>query len=292
MLEAATEDLHLAVAALGVPPRARLREEEARFAPHIGLIGSAAEVAMGACLVQTFGSQALLAAPTRFKSAREILADFRKLLESPVPRASFLVSGMDDGKSHLALLAGITAGFSHLMTARAGGLHAGRGPLREACFFLAGQVSAFLECLAGSSRIRPYLEFVPAAQGPQQEMVVLVEDLVKRARIASPGEAVQLITSLVLILPELPGEEPKWLEGLSRLAVAPRPSDVSLLLDSLTKALPITLQRVGRKGQGRSVVVRPHDPEAIAIAPQFLSRSFTEIKEQWWADVGNANARL
>lgn len=76
--------------------------------------------------------------------------------------------------------------------------------------------------------------------------------------------------------------------------MAPTDRDLSLLLKVLEKAIPTSLQKTGvaRAQKAVAVVVRPEDPNALPIAPQYLKTQFTNISDQWRSDIGNANGRL
>lgn len=293
LLEASAESLTLALTGLSVPPRLRLRESAAMYAPHTGLTGAAVEQAMAGCLIHVYGPEILLAAENRYKTGREILQDFRALTRERPVRASVLVSGIPNAAEHWQSLSEKTAGFTHLITARAAGLHAGSGPLRDVAVTLAKNVADFLETLAQSARVKPYLEYLPRIPEQPKQFRVLVDELMQLVRGAgSPHDRAVALSSLFLLLPETPDEPPEWLDALERVTVVPREADLTLLLNAINAAVPAELQRVGRRGEGLPVVVRPEDPAAIPIAPQYLRRSFTEIKDQFYADVGNANARL
>jgi hypothetical protein len=73
------ESLHMAVASLGSSKRIDVRQPAAAYAPEIGLIGASAELAMSACLVQALGSSAVVWASGQYKTAAQILDDFRDL---------------------------------------------------------------------------------------------------------------------------------------------------------------------------------------------------------------------
>ena len=100
LLEASVESLHLTVSSLGAPKRTELRQESASFATEIGLIGSAAEMAMAACNAQALGPSALVAPNGQFKTFREILADFRSLIRLSTPVSDFLTTGIKDPGEH------------------------------------------------------------------------------------------------------------------------------------------------------------------------------------------------
>ena len=121
LLEASVESLHLAVSSLASPKRTELRQESASFATEIGLIGSAAELAMAACIVQALGPSALVATNGQFKTFREILAEFRSLVRLATPVSEFLTIGIADPGEHRNQLLESAKGFGILATGRAGG---------------------------------------------------------------------------------------------------------------------------------------------------------------------------
>ncbi len=144
LLESSMEALALAITGLGLPVRREFKEECSRYATPIGLIGVAAEQAMSALLVQTFGPEVMMKTDQRYKTAREILEEMRSLLRNPVPRASFLTSGIEDERAHRESLLAMTDGFTVLTTERATGLHAGKGPSREVACVAADKVHGFM----------------------------------------------------------------------------------------------------------------------------------------------------
>ena len=154
LLEASQESLSLAMSGLGLPVRHALRQEEALRAPVMGLIGTASELSMSACLVHVYGQEALSrAANGKFKTGREILQEFRHLLRNPVPRAQFLVAGIEDPDAHRAELLEQSNAMSVLIAGRAAGLHTGRAPSREVCMASVSKATRFLQTLGMSTRI-------------------------------------------------------------------------------------------------------------------------------------------
>lgn len=276
-----------------MPARGELRVESAQFAASAGLIGAAAEQALAAILVQVLGEEALMASANQFKSAREVLRDVRALLRAPVPRASFLTVGLDDAAAHRARLYQATEGFVLLFGERAAGLHAGRGPSRAVAMVQARRVLDFLNKLASSTRVRPYLDRIPRPQDAGVDRELLVDELARRfAQAETAVDRGQALRSLFLVLPEVPEEAPEWLAAFDRSAVAPSAEDVNLLLQTLEHAAPVRFQRLNAGGQGLPVAVRPQDPNALPIAAHHLRRAFGDIRDQFFADVGTANGRL
>ena len=293
LLEASMESLHLGLVGLGLPVRRESREPSSRYSASVGLVGTAAEQVMAAILVHVYGEDVLQIKGSRFKTAREVLSDFRQLLRNPVPRASFLTAGIPNPEVHLSELLQATSGFTVVIAERAAGLHAGSGPSRDATFVAAKKVHDFLALLARSSRIRAYLDDLPRLPDPVVHPNILVDEIIMKLSTADGlSEKAGLLRSLFIILPEVPESTPDWLDAIERVALAPTDSDVVLLVSALEKAIPVQLQRASAKGQGLSIVVRPDDPSAIPMAAHHLRRSFTQISDQWGADVGNANGRL
>lgn len=292
LLEAAVEALQLAISSLGRYKRVEFRQPPAEWAIEIGLIGTAVELAFSACLVQARGLSAIIRPSGMFKSAREILEDFRALVRDAAISSEFLVQGVDNSDNHRDSLLSHTITFRRLMPIRAAGFHAGKGVLHEAVVVQADIVSDFFELLANSSRIHPYLPHIPRYRSYGNRRTLIIEEIATRLREGNNQDKSTAISSLYLVLPDLPEDEPEWLSALQRLSVAPRARDITYLLNVLETALPANLRRAGGAGDILRVAVRQQDPDAVPIAPQFLRRAFQEIPELWHADIGIANGRL
>jgi len=292
MLEASLDALHIALSRLGTTPRHEVREENSKHAAEIGLIGSAAELAMTACLVHAHGPSVQKWPSGRYKSFSEILDEFRDLVREGRPSSEFLVSEVDDPDEHRESLLEVCSDFRILASVRAGGLHAGRGPVREAAIVEGNEVADFLECLAKSSKIRPYLENIPRCPFLDEERTVIVEDLARRLNESSGSKEEELISSVFLVLPEIPEDSPDWVDALDRVSVAPKENDINYLLDIVDDAVPATLKRTTRQGAAVPVRVNQDDPDALPIATRYLRRQFNERRDQLHADIGTANGRL
>jgi hypothetical protein len=289
LFEAAVESLSLAISGLASPPRLGLRRPESQFSAHIGLIGSASEMAMSACIAQAFGPTALMQPSGHFLVGHMVREKFLKLVEAGSANSSFLFQGIADAAAHRNSLIAFTQRATRLISSRAGGLHAGRGLLHEATASIANDVADFLDVLALSSRVRPYLTNIPRVPLYTRERQVYVEDLRRRLGDAPSAQAV---ASLYLVLPDVPGEKPEWVDALGRVSIAPKDRDVVYLLSALQTALPATLVRVGGNGEALAVRVEQDNPHALPISPNFLRRNAQTIADQWYADIGTANARL
>lgn len=248
---------------------------------------------MSSILIQVQGPSALEINNGHFKTGGAILDDFRRLLNNPVPRLGFITKGVQDPGNHLSELLEQTLRFRILISMRAGGLHAGIGPSFEVSITSANDVVNFLEILAKSSRIKPYLTNIPKPPIIVRERTLLVEDIARSIQdTTNVTDQARLLASVFLVLPDIPSNQPSWIEAFERITVAPQEGDIAYLLNILNQAYPATLIRTTAAGEGLPVNMRHNNPNALPIAPQYLRREFTQIRDQWFADVGNANGRL
>ncbi|MCK6574474.1 hypothetical protein L6V77_25615 [Myxococcota bacterium] len=290
LLEASRHSLELALASLAFRLGDADRVPETVNAPHVGLIGVAAELGMSACIVQVEGESGLRATDTRYKTGRQILGDFRQMVRNGVPASAFLVAGVPAPGEHRQALIAATDGFSTLMAARASGLHGGHGVCRDVCLEVASGVSSFLRLLAASSKIRPYLLRIPEPPSARVSRHVLVEDLARRAQDGTGGQAAVLAT--YLLLPEVPEAPPEWLDAFERLTVTPSRTDIDLLLRHLEQAVPVGLRRATGDGQAVPVVVARGTAGAIPVDPHRLRACLRELIDQWHAAAAVAAGRI
>lgn len=296
LLEASLDALRTALTRFAMSPAYKVRETASVNAVVTGLVGVAAELALNACICQSRGLKALIRDGAQFKSATEVLDDFRGIIKKPDKRSlGIFFSGIDRPDEHAKRLLGCVSGFKVLFVARAASVHAGVGVSRDACAHQLDAVSRFFLELSCSSKFRAYLREIPRLAEAPKDSVLLVEDLVKKVRGATdPVERASAISSLYLVVPDLPEESPDWLAALERVSIAPGSDDVSLLLDALEAARPAALRRTVVDGDSVTipVKVRPDDPSSLPIAPHSLRTEFTKISDQWNSDIANANGRL
>lgn len=290
MLESSVSALAMACTGLGSDKGRPSRSTSAENAVELGLLGVAAELAMGACLTQAHGSRALSKQGSLLRTSAEIRSHFLRLLKDRAPNSGFLFSKVEDPEKHREDLVVRTQSLAVLSPLRAVALHTGQGLIHEAVVAKANEISEFLEALSKSRRIKPYLSWIPRCRLYVRDRVLLVEDLARRLK--EKQQDLQTLSSLFLVLPEVPADEPEWLASLDRVMVAPKKNDLDYLLRVASDACPVVLRRSGSGGSQLSVVVRPSDPSAIPIAPHFLRGSFISQKDQWYADRANANGRL
>jgi hypothetical protein len=293
LFEASLEALSLAIISLGLPNTKKRRVETTRYAATIGLIGSSAELAVAACYMQARGPKVLLTKDGMYKSAQQIHTEFINLLKSPTPQLSFISNGVVNSEDHRKNLIQKTQQFKLLATARAGGLHAGRGPNRASCVLMTKNLVDFLNQLSLSSKIHPYLEIIPTTHDEIVEYTTIFSDLHKKLSTANTNtEKGEILANMYLVLPNIPEEKPDWLDALERVCISPKAEDISFLLTSLETAVPITFRKTGQGEKPVSAVIDPSDPNAISIAPHYLKSEFTKITDKFFADIANANGRL
>lgn len=89
--------------------------------------------------------------------------------------SDFLTTGIADPGEHRNRLLETVKGFAILATGRAGGLHAGKGLVREATVFQSNALSDLLGRLAESAKIRPYLGYIPRARLATGDRMMIAE---------------------------------------------------------------------------------------------------------------------
>ncbi len=293
LLESSVEAISLATMAIGLPQRHEFREVSSQYANAIGLAGVSAELAMSAIIVQIKGESYLRQPSGFYKTGGQIVDAFKELLNSKIPKMLFLTQGIDDPASHINCVLNSSVKFKLLTKSRAGGLHAGIGPSKDVCIACINEVIAFLQLLGCSSRIKPYIETIPYAIEIQKSYELIVEDLIGKLNTStSATEKASILSSIFLVIPELPTEEPDWLSAYDRIMVSPKDSDISFLLDTLKCSKYASLVKVAKSEDSIPVTVQKGVEGALPIEPQYLKKSFSDIKDRVYADRGTANGRL
>lgn len=296
LIEASVESLGLAQIGICTFRRDTLKMEHVRYSPEIGLIGSAVELTMSAILVQALGKKSIFRdfKNARYKTASEILRDFRSLLKQSSSNILFLTQGVSNTTEHITKILELTNRFQLIITSRANGLHNGYGLNYEIVASLFQNVSHFLNLIGSSSNFKPYLLKVPELVGIKIDTTVLIDDLYNKFNETKNTQAQQsIISSLFLILPEVPKELPEWISKFDNLKVAPKKNDIVYLINALEKANPVSLKKVTDGSQSLNVNIVGRDVEgAIPISAQFLKSEYTQFKDQFYADIANANGRL
>lgn len=90
----------------------------------------------------------------------------------------------------------------------------------------------------------------------------------------------------------MPDDEPGWFPAFERAFITPQENDISFLLDTLKKSRYGSLIKVSKGKESIPVTVQKGNINALPIEPQYLKRSFRDIKDRLYADIGTANGRL
>jgi len=292
-LEGALGALKLALFGLAIPESSGGACPLSKYASEIGLLGTAAELSLSACVFEVRGQSALVKPDGRFLVAREVLDTFRKMLRAGVPRLSVLTRGVENGAAHLDDLYKATTPFPVLFSARAGGLHMGSGVSRDVALAAATDVHRFLEILKRGNRWLPYLRTIPSVPSVPPKRILIAEELARTLRSEGSGKDVgRQLRSIFLVLPELIEDTPEWLDSFDRVQIAPSEKDLTVLLKSLEGAGTGDLLRVGRGAKGIAARIENENPNAIPVSFARFRRKATDIGERFFVDINEANTYL
>ncbi|WP_339713000.1 hypothetical protein [uncultured Kriegella sp.] len=296
LIEASIEFLGLAQIGICAFRRDQLKMEHVRYSPEIGLIGSAIELAMSSVLIQALGKKSIYRdyKNAKYKTASEILSDFRFLLKQSSSNILFLSNGVSNSSDHINSILNLTNRFQLIIISRANGLHNGYGMNYDLVASLFQSVSKFLNLIAESNNYKPYLSKIPELVGIKIDTQVVIEDLYKRFNNSEKlVEQKSILSSLFLILPEIPKDMPEWISKFEKIKVAPKKTDIVYLINALENANPVALKKVTDGTESLNVKIVGRDVDgAIPISAQFLKTEFTQIRDQFYADIANANGRL
>lgn len=296
LIEASIESLGLAQIGICSFRRDSLKIEQVRYSAEIGLIGSSVELTMSAVLIQALGKKSIFrdSKNGKYKTASEILSDFRSLLKQSSSNILFLTKGIKNSEEHIDEILKLTNRFQIIITSRANGLHNGFGLKYEIVASLFQEVTKFLKLISLSNNFKPYLIKIPELVGIQIDKDILVDDFYTNLKETKKIEDQKsLISSLFLILPEIPKNLPEWVEKYESLKVAPKKTDIVYLINALEKANPVSLNKVTDSSERLDVRIVGRDNEdAIPITAHFLKSEFTHFRDQFYADIANANGRL
>jgi len=272
-------------------PSTAIVDGDRTHAAEIGLIGSAAELAVTACLYQVSGPKAVVKRDGRYPTGPEALSEFRRLLREKPARVATLTAGVGDEDGHLKALLAATLGFTALFTARAGGLHSGRRYARSVAYHAGLQVVDFLKLLSASRKWAPYLQEVPQVEPMPEKDVVLTAELARLKSASSPLQTADALGSVFLILPEVCRDEPEWLSALQKVNVSPRKRDLSILLASLETAHVGEVVKAAKGARGMPVRITGEEG-ALTAAIVNLKKSLRDPHERWRAQIATANGCL
>jgi len=292
LIEASVEALALAQVGICSFRRDDLKIKNVRYAAEIGLIGSSIELAMNSILIQAYGKK-IIYRDDRYKTASEILHDFRALLNQASANILFLINGINQYQEHIDKLLELTNRFQFIITSRAHGLHNGLGLSYEITASFFQEVTKFLSLISTSNNFKPYLSKIPELVGISIDKDVLIDDLYNQVNSTKDIEEQKvIISSLFLILPEIPKDLPEWAKKFDSFNIAPKRNDIVYLINALEQANPVSLRKVKKGGNTLDVRIDKDNPNAVPISPQYLKTEFTQYKDQFYADISTANGRL
>lgn len=293
LIEASIEALGLAQTGICTFRRDDLKVDCVRYAAEIGLIGSSIELAMNSILIQAFGKKIILK-EDRYKTASEILHDFKGLLKQSSAIINFLTNGILEPEQHIGHILKLAGRFQIIITGRAHGLHNGIGLSYEITASLFQEVSYFLKMIGESVNYRPYLHRIPELVGIHIDKSILIDDLYRQINNSSDlNDQASALSSLFIVLPEVPKNLPEWMSKFESFNIAPKKGDIVYLINALEQANPVVLKKTGESGDIMKVkVVGQNEEGAIPIYSQYLKTEFTHYRDQFYADIANANGRL
>ena len=120
---------------------------------------------------------------------------------------------------------------------------------------------------------------------------MLVSELLSVIKAGKPDKAAGALASIFLVAPEIPADEPTWIQPLARVMVRPRKGDVAMLLKTLEQAKVGELYRVGSDAEALAVRITD-DEEAPAMSMQNAKTTLTRPESIFRAQVGTANGNL
>lgn len=259
----------------------------------VGLIGTAAELSISACLYEVLGKTGILRKQDGYYlTASEALSRFKKLLSSSIPGLKPLLIGVDDQQKHLGELSNAASGFSVLFTARATGLHAGDGTSKDVLVHTCSQVVRFLKILSKGNKWAPYLQGIPEPYQPPKDSKILVDELSRSLSQKKPTDPARIIRSIFLVLPEISKDKPEWLEALVRVQIAPKQDDISILIKALKQSNVGDLSKVGKGVKSLPVRVENDNPNALPVHLGNFKKEYTCVFDEWRGEIAGANSKL
>lgn len=289
-LKAAQRALELGLADVCKPRPAQYERVPWEGAIPIGLVGTAGELVVAACLYQMLGKKGILRQEDGFYlTAREGLNKLKQLLKNSDSRTNILTEGVEDPTGHLEDIEKAVSPLTVLFTARAGGFHAGVGVRDEVLLASANNVGKVFDVLKKSGRWSPYLEEVVAVPQLPKTYKSIVNDLLGDMESGDTRQTARALTSVFLILPELPENQPEWLDALDRVQIAPKKKDLTILIESLSFAGVGSLYKVGESKNGIPMKI---GPQGIPVDITSVKKRFDNALQHWRSCIAEANHKL
>lgn len=298
LLEGGIEAYLLALFGMSVPSQRVQRKKDIKYAPVMGLFGTATELLAKACLVQANGISEMYkdgdVESGVYRYGSDVIESLRRHIRDEDACISYIWGDAENHSTQKEQLLHCLGKFKLLQELRANGLHAGRGSSRDITISAATDIYGFVELLSLSKRLRPYLRNVPAPEPTVRDREAIIEDLTRRYRTSKDKkDKVAYLQGMYLVLPYIPELKPDWIEAFDRIAVAPpTENDLSYLVKTLSDAHSIYLLKNRGGKNGLPVRVEPDDPEAIPIAIQNIKRTLSTTPDKFNNDILTANSRL
>lgn len=298
LIDSGIETYLLALYGLTIPDIRTRKRQESKYAPIMGLFGTATELLIKACLVQGKGNAAMYKNEDTnsniYKVGYEVLKEFRKDLKNAESEISFIWKNENDYAEQQERLIFYLNKFQLLQDLRAKGLHAGIGCSRDVAVATANDVYDFICLLSQGKRLKAYIKNIPAPETTVKDREIIIEDLSRRLTSKkSLEDKVGLLKNMYLVLPYIPDIEPEWINRFEKMTVTPPTvEDVNYLVKSLSEAHSIYLLK-GRGGkEGVPVKIEQHNPNALPIDVQYIKRTLSSIPDQFHNDILTANTRF
>lgn len=298
LLDGGVESYLLGLYGMTIPTLRVKHKDETKYAPVIGLYGTAAELLVKACLVQAKGlctmyrNNDIASGVYRFGS--DVIEDLRNLIRDENDSIAFLWKNSEDHSLQKEQLLYCLNKFKLLQELRANGLHAGLGCSRDVTVSTATDVFSFAQLLSQSKKLKPYLKNIPEPESTIRDREAIIEDLTRRLNTAKDNTTkVNCLRNMFMVLPYIPEMKPDWVDAFDRIAIAPpTDGDLSYLAKTLSDAHSIYLLKNRGGKDGIPVRVDPKNPDALPIAIQNIKRTLSTTPAKFSNDILTANTRL
>lgn len=298
LLDSGIESYLLALYGMAMPSLRLLRKPEFKYAPIVGLYGTAAELLVKACLVQAKGVSAMYRdgniSTGVYRFGSDVIEDLRHYIRDEDSCVSYIWGNMESHTDQRDQLLHCLGKFKLFQELRANGLHAGRGCSRDITVAMAAGIYEFIQLLSQSKKLKPYLRNIPAPEASIRDREAIIEDLSRRLRTAKDDSTkVGLLRGMYLVLPYVPEIKPDWVDAFDRIAVAPpTEGDLSYLAKTLSDAHSIYLLKNRGGKDGIPVRIEPQNPDSLPVAIQNIKRTLSTIPDKFNNDILSANTRI
>lgn len=298
ILDGALAAYRLGVYGMSFPFEGSKRNENAPFAPVMGLLGASAELLIKACLVQANGIDSMYKSGSEssgvYKYGSDVLNEFRQQIQDDAPTVSFIWKNTEEKENQKEILLNGLNKFKLVQQLRADGLHAGIGCSRDIAVSFANDLYQFILILAKGKRLKPYLKNVPKPNTITVDREALIDDLSRRLDVQKGIDGkMGYLRNMYLVLPYIPENAPDWIENFEKATIVPPTvDDINYLVQTLTNAHSIHLLKSRGGKEGLAVKVEPLNPNAIPVDVQYIKRELNTDTARFNNAVLTANSSL